>query len=126
LRPFDANGSFRFAEDGGGMRRLAVRGAGATIFSSGVAVAIQLVSTVVLARILAPKDFGVVAMVTTFSLLLMNFGLNGFTEAVVQREKIDHHLASNLFWINVGVGLLLTLLFAASGSLLARFYMIPS
>src|SRR5947208_2787462 len=52
----------------------------------------------------------------------MNFGQNGFTEAILQRDQIDHFLASNLFWINVGFGLLLTIGFAACGSLLARFY----
>src|SRR6185295_6662181 len=67
-------------------------------------------------------DFGLVAMVTTFSLLLMNFGFNGFTETVVQRARIDHVLASNLFWINLGVGALLTIAFARAGSALARFY----
>jgi PST family polysaccharide transporter len=35
---------------------------------------------------------------------------------------MNHALASNLFWINVGGGLLLTIGFAATGSLLARFY----
>jgi len=107
------------------MRRLAVRGAGATVFSSGIALAVQMVSTVVLARNLRPADFGVVAMATTFSLLLVNFGLNGFTEAVVQRERLDHYLASNLFWINSSIGLLLTVAFAASGKLMARFYHDP-
>jgi PST family polysaccharide transporter len=81
-----------------------------------------MIATVVLARLLAPADFGVVTMVSTFSLLVMNFGQNGYSEAVIQRECIDHYLASNLFWINVGSGLLLTLGFAASGSLLVRFY----
>ena len=104
------------------MRQLATRGAGATFFSGGVGLAVQIIATVVLARLLTPRDFGVVAMVTTFSLLLSNFGLNGFTEAVVQREKIDHALASNLFWINLASGFALTALFAAAGSLLARFY----
>jgi PST family polysaccharide transporter len=61
-------------------------------------------------------------MVTTFSLLLVNFGLNGFTEAIIQREEVNDALASNLYWTNVGAGLLLTLGFAASGTLLARFY----
>jgi PST family polysaccharide transporter len=64
-------------------------------------------------------------MVTTFSLLLANFGFNGFTEAVIQREEINHGLLSNLFWINVGGGLLLTLGFAGAGSLLATFYRDP-
>jgi PST family polysaccharide transporter len=124
LKPFDDNGDFKPSVPGGGaaLRRMAVRSAGMTIFSGGVALAIQVVATVVLARLLTPRDFGLVAMVTTFSLLLSNFGLNGLTEAVVQREEIDARLASNLFWIAVGGGLLLTILFAAAGSLLAKFF----
>ncbi len=122
MRPFDADGSFQSTVSDGGLRRLAIRGAGVTVLSSGLALAVQIVSTVVLARLLTPKDFGLVTMVTTFSLLLVNFGINGFTEAVLQAKTMDRNLASNLFWINVSAGLLLTLGFAASGSVLARFY----
>jgi len=124
LKPFDANGAFvRTTPEGGDeLRQLAVRSAGVTVFSGGLGLALQVVATVILARLLTPKDFGLVTMVTTFSLLLMNFGLNGFTEAVIQREQIDHGLASNLFWINMGAGALLTVGFAAAGSLLARLY----
>jgi O-antigen/teichoic acid export membrane protein len=124
LKPFDTNGVFAPAvpEGGHGLRRAAVRGAGMTVLSSGLSVGIQMIATVVLARMLAPRDFGLVTMVTTFSLLLSNFGLNGFTEAVVQREQMDSTTASNLFWMTLGGGLLLTLAFAAAGSLVARFY----
>ena len=125
MKPFDASGAFQATVNDGGIRRLAVRGAGVTVFSSGLGLAVQIVSTVVLARLLVPKDFGLVTMVTTFSLLLVNFGINGFTEAVLQAEKLDRNLASNLFWINVSIGLLLTIGFAASGSVLARFYSNP-
>jgi O-antigen/teichoic acid export membrane protein len=48
--------------------------------------------------------------------------LNGFTEAIQQREQINSRLVSNLFWINLAAGTLMTVAFAASGSLLARFY----
>jgi PST family polysaccharide transporter len=109
----------------GQVGELAVRGAGATVLSGGAGLAIQIVSTFVLARLLTPRDFGVVAMVTTFSLILSNFGVNGFTEAVLQREEMDHALASNLFWINLSAGLLLTFGFAAAGPLLAWFYRDP-
>lgn len=122
MKPFDANGAFQPTEASSGLRRLAVRGAGVTVLSQGVIFGVQLVATVILARLLTPSDFGVVSMVTTFSLLLMSFGQNGYTEAVIQRERIDHLLASNLFWINLGVGLLLAIGFAAAGSVLARFY----
>jgi O-antigen/teichoic acid export membrane protein len=124
LKPFDKNGAFAptVPKSGATLRRLAVRGAGMTVFSGGFALAIQVVATVVLARLLTPRDFGLVAMVTTFSLLLSNFGINGITEAIVQQETIDRTHASNLFWINLLGGLLLTGGFAATGTLLARFY----
>ena len=125
MRPFDSSGEFQPVAGGSGMRQLAVRGAGATVFASALSVAVQMVATVVLARLLTPEDFGVVAMVTTFSLLLVNFGLNGFTEAIIQRESINRSLASNLFWINLSAGALLTLGFASAGKLLAEFYHDP-
>jgi PST family polysaccharide transporter len=124
MRPFDSKGAFVPLAPGGGdrLRQLAVKGAGATLLSSGVGLAIQVGSTVVLARLLTPSDFGLVTMVTTFSLLLVNFGFNGLTEAIVQREDVDENLASTLFWVNLGGGIVLTAVFAAAGSLLARFY----
>jgi len=126
VRPFDASGAFRPVPEGGGnLRSLAVRGAGMSVLSGVLEVGVQVIAVVVLARLLAPADFGVVAMVTTFSLLLSNFGFNGFTEAVLQREEIDHFLASNLFWINAGAGLLLAVGFGAAGPLVARFYSEP-
>jgi len=124
VKPFDGSGAFDIATNEKEIRQLGVRGAGATVLSQALSFGVQLAATVVLARMLAPKDFGLVAMVTTFSLLLASFGLCGFTEAVVQRETIDHFLVSNLFWITVGTSLLLTVGFAATGSLLAQFYRI--
>jgi PST family polysaccharide transporter len=64
-------------------------------------------------------------MVTTFSLLLMSFGANGFNEAVIQRKEMNHSLASNLFWVSSIGGLILTVGFAGAGSLLSRFYRNP-
>ena len=125
MKPFDATGTFSPATPAAELRQVAVRSVGATLFSGGMGLAIQIVAAVVLARLLTPRDFGLVTMVSTFSLLLMNFGLNGFTEAVVQREVVDHTLASNLFWINVGGSLALTIGFAAAGSLLARLFRDP-
>jgi PST family polysaccharide transporter len=123
--PFDANGVFRPKAGSHELRRLAVRGAAAAISASGLALAAQVISTVMLARLLTPADFGVVTMVTTFSLLLVSFGLNGFSEAVIQFEEIDNYTASNLFWINTGAAFVLAGAFAAVGTLLARFYHNP-
>ncbi len=125
MKPFDANGAFHPTAEGHKLRQLAVRGVGATLLSGGLGLAIQVVATMVLARLLTPKDFGLITMVTTFSLLLMNFGLNGFTEAIIQREELDHALASNLFWINVGASFVIAIAFAGAGSLLTGLYKDP-
>jgi O-antigen/teichoic acid export membrane protein len=124
VKPFDERGDFRPLDhgDGSGLRLLVLKSAGVTTLSQGMKVAIQLIATIVVARLLAPTDFGLMTMVTTFSLLLMNFGLNGFTEAVIQRKEMDHALASNLFWVNMVFCSGLTIAFAASGPWLARFY----
>jgi PST family polysaccharide transporter len=123
--PFDTSGAFRLRAGSHQLRRVAVRGAAATISASGLALAAQVISTVILARLLTPADFGVVGMVTTFSLLLVSFGSNGFTEAVIQFEAIDRYTASNLFWLNSGAGLAVAIAFAAAGTVLARFYHNP-
>ena len=123
--PFDARGEFRPVAEGLELRRLAVKGAAAMVSAASLSFGAQAVSTVILARLLTPADFGVVTMVTTFSMLLMSFGINGFEEAVIQRLNIDQRQASNLFWINCGVGFALMMGFAATGSLLAHFYRNP-
>jgi len=125
LKPFHASGAFLERATSDNVRQLATRGAGVTLFSGGVGLAIQVVAIVVLARLLTPRDFGLVTMVTTFSLLFSNFGLNGLTEAIVQRQEINHELASNLFWINVAGSTVLAGGFAAAASLLARLYRDP-
>jgi O-antigen/teichoic acid export membrane protein len=122
LKPFQLDGNFHPIATGAGLRRNAVRGVGATIAGQAGSFAMMIGSVVVLARLLTPADFGIVTMVTTFSLLFRSFGLNGFTELIMQREEITDSLASNLFWINLGIGTLLTLAFASSGRLLALFY----
>ena len=76
----------------------------------------------VLARLLTPSDFGLIAMVTTFSLMLSSFGLAGFTEAVIQAEEMSHARASTLFWVNLTGGLFVAGTFAAAGRLLAKLY----
>lgn len=99
-----------------------MRGAGAAITGQASNFIFGIGSVVILGRLLTPADFGVVTMVTTFSLLFRSFGLNGFTELIMQREEVTQPLASNLFWINLGVGTILTGAFAFSGRLLALFY----
>jgi O-antigen/teichoic acid export membrane protein len=111
---------------GDGLRRSAVRGVGVSIVGQAGSFAVMIGSVVILARLLTPADFGIVTMVTTFSLLFCSFGMNGFTELITQREELTHSFASNLFWIELGIGTILTVVFASSGHLLALFYHNPA
>ena len=122
MRPFQADGAFQPVESGDGLRRTAVRGAAASVVGQTAGFVLQIASVMVLARLLTPSDFGIVSMVTTVNLLFRSFGLNGFTELIMQREELSEALASNLFWINLGIGTLLTFVFAGSGNLLALFF----
>jgi PST family polysaccharide transporter len=84
--------------------------------------ALSLASTVILARLLSPRDFGLVAMVTTVTGFLGVFKDAGLSIATVQRERITHAQVSNLFWINIGISFLSSLVVAASAPLIAAFY----
>ena len=105
-----------------GFKGRALRGVGVTVFSQVSIYSIQMIGTIILARLLTPNDFGLVAMVTAFSLLLQNFGLRGFTEATIQSDVINHKRISTLFWIQVALTLAVTLFFICLSPVMAWFY----
>jgi PST family polysaccharide transporter len=99
-----------------------LRGGASFMIGQGGNVAIQVVSTIVLARILLPEDFGLVAMVLAFTGFASIFIDLGTRDAVSQRGHLPEGEASALFWITFGVGLAFTaVVFLCSGPL-ARFY----
>jgi len=87
--------------------------------------AASFVIGIVLARLLSPEEFGLVAMVTVltgFAAVLADFG---FGAALVQKDDPEERHFSSVFWVNLGAGLLLTLAFAAAAPLVAAFYQTP-
>ena len=107
------------------LKRRSVRGGLFTVSSQGTQFLMQSVQTVVLARLLTPADFGLVAMVTAVTGLAQGFADVGLSEATIQRQEINHDQVSALFWINVAVGLALMLATMALGPVLAWFYREP-
>src|SRR5208337_1136909 len=77
-----------------------VRGGLLTVTSQGAQFLISSVSTIVLARLLTPTDFGLVAMVVAVTGMGQAFVDLGLTEATIQRQEINHHQVSTLFWVN--------------------------
>ena len=87
--------------------------------------ALTLGSTMILARLLRPHDFGLVAMVLTVMGFMRLFRDAGLSIATVQRPEITHAQVSNLFWINAVLSGVLSLLVAACAPLIAWFYREP-
>jgi O-antigen/teichoic acid export membrane protein len=79
----------------------------------------------VLARLLEPKDFGLVGMVTAFTGALSLFRDFGLSAAAVQRTSITEEQVSTLFWINLLVGGILSVVMLGVAPIIAAFYHEP-
>jgi PST family polysaccharide transporter len=105
-----------------GLKAKAVKGAGINVATRLVSFVAHTVGVIVLARILTPEEFGLVAMVTAFSLWIMNFGVNGFTEFIIQKDEIGKREVNAIFWIHVFLASVLAFGFAGFGAFLVYFY----
>lgn len=100
----------------------AARGTGMTLLTQGARAVLQFGSVVVLARLLTPDDFGLIAMVTAvigISDLVRDFGLSS---ASIQVKSLSDAERSNLFWANLALGLACTLVCAAATPLIVAGY----
>ncbi len=79
----------------------------------------------ILARLLDPKDFGLVGMVTAFTGILALFRDFGLSSASIQRANVTDEQISTLFWINLAVGAFLGVLAVAMAPVVAAFYHEP-
>ena len=99
------------------LRSLAVKGATATFIGQTTKALLQILSLAILARLLLPEDFGLIAMVTAVTGFIMVFKDLGLSTATIQRQEVNQEQISTLFWINVGIGaalMFLTVLLAPS------------
>jgi len=104
------------------LARSTVRGGAAIAFCQMLGFFLGLGSTAVLARLLTPADFGLVAMVLAITHLLAVVQEGGLSHATVQREDLTHEQVSTLFWVNVGLGGAMALLIVMVSPLIALLY----
>lgn len=90
--------------------------------AEGVEFVLRLGSIIVLARLLVPEQFGLIAMVTAITAVAERFKDLGLSVATIQRKEITHDQVSTLFWVNTGTGLGIALLIAALAVPIAWFY----
>lgn len=107
------------------LKKRSVRGGAVTLAAQACKFTLQMGSTVILARLLAPQDYGLVGMVTAVTGFIVLFKDMGLSMATIQKAEINHRQISNLFWVNVAVSLLLTLVTCAISPAIAWFYNEP-
>ncbi len=104
---------------------LTIKGSATNLIKQFIRLCITLISTMILARLLTPEDYGLLAMVmplVIFVGLLKDFGL---TSATIQMEQISSEQINSLFWITLLVGLVLFTLVVICAPVIGWFYSDP-
>jgi len=108
------------------LKQRVIRGGFAKICSQGAGFVVRMGSLMILARLLDPKDFGLVGMVTAVIGVFNLFRDFGLSAAAVQRNTtVTREQASTLFWVNILVGAILGLLSFAIAPFAVLFYHEP-
>src|SRR5271157_5606949 len=107
------------------LKERTIRGGSARICSQGANFLLRVGSLMVLARLLEPKAFGLVGMVTAFTGVLSLFRDFGLSAAAVQHANVTEEQTSSLFWINVATGLVLGLATVCLAPAIGSFYHEP-
>ena len=107
------------------LKKLAIRGGIATGIGQVSQQALKLFFTVIIARLLSPNDYGLIAMITTVTGFVILFKDLGLSMATVQRETISHYEVSNLFWLNILFSITVWLIILAMAPFIAWFYNKP-
>ena len=93
--------------------------------SNGLQQGLNLLFGIVLARILTPADYGMVGMLTIFSLIAGTLQESGFISALANRKEVDQRDYNAVFWFSAGISLLLYVTLFCCAPLIARFYSEP-
>ena len=109
----------------GGIKKRSLRGGAMNVSSQVFTFILRLAAMMVLARILSPNDYGIIGMAVAITSFAHVFSELGLSTATIQQSKITHEQVSTLFWINSGMGMLLTIFVAISSPLVAKFFNTP-
>lgn len=111
------------SEHGSGpIRRLVVGGMIWKMTSQVVGQFGRMIVAVLLARLLAPRDFGLANMVLVFSSLVLVFSDLALGAAIVQRKMLSELDRATAFWTSIGAGTVFMLLLMALSGPIAAFY----
>lgn len=124
LRP-PPNGPLEQHSLGTGLGRRSARGAASTVVGQWARFVLQTLSTVVLARLVSPEQYGLVGMVLAIVGVGDALSNVGLSQATVQRKDITQAHVTLFFWLQLAAGAVLTALTMLGAGFLAGFYRHP-
>jgi len=86
---------------------------------------IQFVTSIVLARLLTPTEFGLVGMIMVFLAIAISFVDSGFSSALIQRKEVTEADKTSVFLFNISAGLAMAVTMFWAAPWIARFYKEP-
>ena len=86
---------------------------------------LQFVFSIILARLLSPEDYGLIAMPFIFLQIAQVFIDSGFSNAIIRKPDLNESDLSTAFYFNIGVGLLSYIVLFSTSPLIASFYATP-
>lgn len=107
------------------IKRRTVRGGAITAIAQVAKQALSVFSTIILARLLTPQDYGLIAMVTVVTGFIGLFRTLGLSLVTVQRPEINHEQVSTLFWLNIAFCTFICLLSISISPLVSWYYNEP-
>lgn len=87
--------------------------------------AISLLMQILLARLLVPEDFGVLAILLVFTGVADTLAQSGLGSALIQKDKVDDVLYSTAFWLSAGISLALYVVLFVCAPFVSQFYAMP-
>lgn len=109
----------------GELKKQVVKGGAITVTSQVLMLLIRTATTMIMARLLVPEVFGLVAMVTVITSFIEIFSDMGLSMAAVQRKELSAGQVTNLFWANLCVSTLMGIVVALMAPGLVWFYKEP-
>ncbi len=83
---------------------------------------LQWITTIILARLLLPSDYGLMGMALIFVNFVQLFRGLGTSSAIIQRKNISEDLLSSIFWLNLAFSFLVTIIIFALSPMIAYFF----
>jgi teichuronic acid exporter len=107
------------------LKQKAIHGLTWSFIDSFTGQGIQFVIGIVLARLLSPREFGLIGMITIFISISQSFIDSGFQQALIRKKSCTQADYSTVFYFNIAVGLFFYFLLFFSAISISKFYHEP-